>query len=75
MTISFYRYLMRFRDGSNDDPFALFAKSAYHDHSFPKSSVDYEEISSYLELNGDYIQNMSVFDQLWDLYTHDVELL
>jgi len=75
MAISFYRYLMRYRDGRSDDPFAIFAKNAYEDHSFPKSSIDYDEISNYLELNADYLHNMSVFDQLWDLYVHDVALL
>ena len=45
-----------------------FARSAYDDHSFPKSSTDYDELSSYLELNGHYLSSMTVFDEAWELY-------
>jgi uncharacterized protein YozE (UPF0346 family) len=71
MAKSFYHYVLKFRDGYKEDPFVHFAKHVYHDHSFPKSSSSYDEISRYLELNGDYLTSMSVFDQLWDLYMQE----
>jgi uncharacterized protein YozE (UPF0346 family) len=68
MNISFYHYLLKYRDPKPKDEISLFANHAYGDHSFPKYSVDYHEISSYLELNGQYLRSMSIFDQAWDLY-------
>jgi uncharacterized protein YozE (UPF0346 family) len=71
MARSFYRYLLKFRDGKGEDPFVRFANGAYYDHSFPKSSADYDEISQYLELNGDYLDSMIVFDELWEQFIQE----
>ncbi|WP_257985865.1 YozE family protein [Bacillus sp. M6-12] len=65
---SFYHFLMRYRQPGDKAEIARFANEAYTDHAFPKQSTDYHEISSYLEMNGHYINNMSTFDQAWDLY-------
>ncbi|MCD7033491.1 YozE family protein [Metabacillus sp. GX 13764] len=65
---SFYHYLMKYRQGKPADAISRFANDAYDDHSFPKSSSHYEEVSSYLELNGHYLETMAVFDEAWDLY-------
>ncbi|MEH7899402.1 YozE family protein, partial [Bacillus pumilus] len=45
---------------------------AYEDHSFPKASTDYHELSAYLELNGDYLSSMTTFDEAYEQY--DVEV-
>ncbi|WMJ15289.1 YozE family protein [Geobacillus proteiniphilus] len=71
MAKSFYRYLLRFRHGHQEDPVARFANGAHEDHSFPKGSADYEELSGYLELNGDYLESMVVFDELWEQFLHE----
>ncbi|NNV07452.1 YozE family protein [Geobacillus sp. C56-T2] len=71
MEKTFYRYLLRFRYGHAEDPIVRFANGAYADHSFPKGSVDYEELSGYLELNGDYLESMAVFDELWEQFVHE----
>jgi uncharacterized protein YozE (UPF0346 family) len=65
---SFYHYLMKYRHPAPKDAISRFANAAYLDHSFPKTSTDYSELSSYLELNGQYLESMSVFDDAWDLY-------
>ncbi|RFU66441.1 YozE family protein [Peribacillus saganii] len=65
---SFYHFLMRYRQPDDKSELARFANEAYTDHSFPKQSADYHEISSYLEMNGHYINNMATFDHAWDLY-------
>lgn len=69
MAKTFYHFLLRYRNPGGKDTLALFANHVYHDHSFPKDSEDYDEISRYLELNGDYLPSMSVFDEAWELYT------
>ena len=65
---SFYHFLMKYRHPKPKDWISHFANSAYMDHAFPKHSENYDEISSYLELNGQYLESMSVFDEAWDLY-------
>lgn len=64
----FYHFLMKYRHPEPKDAISHFANDAYEDHSFPKTSRNYEEISSYLELNGHYLASMSVFDEAWELY-------
>lgn len=68
MSKSFYHFLMKYRHPSPKDSISSFANEAYQDHSFPKTSEDYHEISLYLELNGSYLEGMSVFDEAWQLY-------
>lgn len=46
---SFYHYLLKYRHPKPKDSISEFANQAYEDHSFPKTSTDYHEISSYLE--------------------------
>ncbi|MGE6717772.1 YozE family protein [Peribacillus frigoritolerans] len=64
----FYLYLMKFRQPKEIDEITKFANYAYEDHGFPKQSTDYNELSIYLELNADYLESMSVFDQAWEQY-------
>ncbi|MDE3839263.1 YozE family protein [Bacillus methanolicus] len=68
MAKSFYHFLMKYRHPEPKDEISKFANHAYEDHSFPKGSADYDEISSYLELNGHYLDSMSTFDEAWELY-------
>ena len=51
-----------------NDEVEEFANQAFFDQSFPKQDRDFEEISKYLELNGSYLQNMTIFDQAWQRY-------
>ncbi|MCM3568827.1 YozE family protein [Neobacillus mesonae] len=69
MRKSFYHFLMKYRHPQPKDSISHFANDAFMDHSFPKYSDDYYEITSYLELNGHYLQSMSIFDEAWQLYT------
>ncbi|AYF92566.1 YozE family protein [Apilactobacillus bombintestini] len=62
---SFYRYLMTERNTKSTDPIAQFANNAFYDQSFPKQSVDYDEISKYLEENASYLPSMTIFDDAW----------
>lgn len=68
MAKTFYHFLMKYRHPQPKDDISRFANDAYEDHSFPKTSENYEEISSYLELNGHYIQSMTIFDEAWEQY-------
>jgi uncharacterized protein YozE (UPF0346 family) len=68
MIKSFYHFLMKYRHPAPKDAISDFANHAYLDHSFPKTSENYHELSSYLELNGQYLESMSVFDEAWQQY-------
>lgn len=68
MRKSFFHFLMKYREDKTTNEIPRFANAAYHDHSFPKHSEDYDEISTYLELNGTYLPSMVLFDQAWELY-------
>jgi len=71
MSKSFYHYLLKYRNPSPRNPIEQFANDAYHDHSFPSRSTSYDEISRYLELNGHYLSNMTIFDQVWELFIQE----
>lgn len=67
---SFYHFLLTYRQPKNIDTITKFANDAFHDHAFPKQSKNYHEISYYLEMNGHYLESMSIFDDAWELYLH-----
>ncbi|KAF0373230.1 YozE family protein [Pediococcus acidilactici] len=68
MRKTFYQFLMTQRNPEPNDEVEEFANQAFFDQSFPKQNRDFEEISKYLELNGSYLQNMTIFDQAWQRY-------
>jgi uncharacterized protein YozE (UPF0346 family) len=71
MNKTFYHFLMKYRHPEPKEDISRFANHAYLDHGFPKTSKQYEEVSSYLELNGYYLDRMSIFDEAWSLYLND----
>lgn len=68
MKKSFYHYMMKHRNYKVPTDIGLFADHLFNDHSFPKQAFNYDEISSYLELDGTFNMSMSVFDKAWNLY-------
>lgn len=71
MARTFYHYLMTYRDPFKKDDATAFANSAYRDHGFPKQDKNYHKVSDYLETQVDYIDSLSLFDDLWDQYLLD----
>lgn len=66
---TFYHYMMTHRGKRKADDKSRLADWIFHDHDFPKQSTDYNEISNYLEWNSPFPHALSVYDELWDLYT------
>lgn len=64
----FYTFLMKYRQPKEVDEMTKFANEAFNDHTFPKQSNNYDELSRYLEMNGHYLRSMSIFDEAWDAY-------
>lgn len=71
MRRSFYHYVKTLRDPYKKDEVTLFANAVDKDGSFPKHSESYDEISRYLEIDADYIDSMSVFDEVFQDYLND----
>lgn len=40
----------------------------FDDHSFPKYSTDYNELSNYLEWMSPFANALTIFDNLWEIY-------
>ncbi|WP_028782972.1 YozE family protein [Thalassobacillus devorans] len=68
---SFYHYMMRFRGNKQQDHEKQLADWMFEDHSFPKQSTSYHEVSDYLEWNAPFPEALRVFDQLWETYQRD----
>ncbi|KGR76910.1 YozE family protein [Ureibacillus sinduriensis] len=68
MVESFYLFILSYRGGDSSDLKSQFAERAFLDHSFPKVSTSFEELSSYIETLADEQMSSQVFDELWDLY-------
>ncbi|WP_188453914.1 YozE family protein [Virgibacillus oceani] len=64
---SFYQYILTYRGKQHDDKSRL-ADWIFYDHDFPKYSMDYGEISSYLEWNSPFPNALIIFDEIWALY-------
>ncbi|WP_033541464.1 YozE family protein [Planococcus sp. CAU13] len=69
MEKSFYHFALSYRGKLHADDFSRFADAMFLDHSFPRSTKDFEKISRYLEERAHPVMKASVFDQLWDEYT------
>lgn len=68
MKKSFYQFVLTFRGGDLANPKTRFAESVFFDHSFPKQSTSFHELSSYIETLSDEDVSTSTFDELWQLY-------
>ncbi|GEN30557.1 uncharacterized protein YozE (UPF0346 family) [Cerasibacillus quisquiliarum] len=65
---TFYQFIMSYRGKLVDDDESRLAEWIFNEHQFPKYSTSYDEISRYLEMNSPFINALSVFDTLWDVY-------
>lgn len=71
--MTFYRFLMTLRDPDDYSEVAQFANNAFYDQSFPKQTTDYDSLSQYLELNGNYLPSMTIFDDAWQQYLEKMQ--
>lgn len=68
MRQSFYLFILTYKDPYKKDAQTKFANHVAEDLSFPKQSTDYHELADYLELSGEYVPYMAVFDELFEVY-------
>ena len=72
MNHTFYKYVLTFRGGPKSDKKASFAEEMFYDHTFPKHTNDFEELSRYIEELANPNMPAVVFDELWSLYETNV---
>lgn len=73
MKRSFYQFVLSFRGGNVEDPKTRFAEKVFYDHSFPKQSTSFNELSSYVETIADEDLSTYTFDELWQLYEERIK--
>ena len=66
---TFYEFVLTYRGGDWDDAKPRFAEAAFYDEAFPKQSIDFEELSAYIEMIADEHLTTDVFDELWASYS------
>lgn len=68
MRMPFYTFLMKYRSPNEVDDITRLANLAFRDTLFPKHSQSFEEISSYLETHAPFYFNLTLFDDIWQMY-------
>ncbi|MDH6364723.1 uncharacterized protein YozE (UPF0346 family) [Enterococcus sp. PF1-24] len=68
MRRSFYHYVMTLKGPNLKNKEMNFANHVAVDIQFPKQSEDYHELSSYLEMEANYVDTMALFDEIWEKY-------
>lgn len=69
---TFYQFIMRYADESANDPLSRLANTIQQDIAFPKQSIQFEEISNYLEKNSNYSRLLTIFDDAWQDYQYNL---
>lgn len=65
---TFYEFILTYRGKLSADDKCKLADWVFQDHDFPKQSTNYSEISDYLEWNSPFVNALSIFDELWEIY-------
>ncbi|WP_270332777.1 YozE family protein [Ligilactobacillus acidipiscis] len=71
--MTFYQFLMTLRDPDDYDEVVQFANNTFYDQSFPKQQTNYQKLSQYLEMNGNYLPSMTIFDDAWQQYLEKIQ--
>lgn len=62
----FYHFVLTYRGASDEK--GAFAEAVFEDMAFPKTSISFDELSAYVEMQADDGMSTSVFDELWEAY-------
>ena len=63
---SFYHFVLTYRGAA--DAKGDFAEAMFNDLMFPKTTTDFDELSTYIEMQADPHLSTYVFDELWESY-------
>ncbi|MBQ0138870.1 MAG: YozE family protein [Kurthia sp.] len=71
MRHSFYHFALTYRGGAKGDNFSMFAEAMFLDHTFPKQSESFDELSRYIEEAAHDEMSAIIFDDFWVLYAEN----
>ena len=71
MRKTFYQYLMTLKDAKIPTDTSQLATAVSLDNQFRRYSEEYHEIAEYLEMNTNYLPDLSLFDRLWEIYVEE----
>ena len=63
---SFYHFVLTYRGAQGDK--GHFAEAVFNDLMFPKTTTDFDELSTYIEMQADPYLSTYIFDELWEIY-------
>lgn len=69
---TFYHFVLTYRGASDEK--GIFAEAVFEDSAFPKASDSFDELSAYVEMQGDSNMSTNVFDELWEEYREKFEI-
>lgn len=64
---TFYEFVLSYRGAANEK--GDFAEAVFEDSLFPRGSMDFHELSQYVEMQANDYMKTLVFDELWDEYS------
>lgn len=67
----FYAYMNKYKGKIKQTDESRLADWMYTTDDFPKFSIDFHEISDFLETYSPFPEALRVFDELWDKYMSD----
>jgi len=69
---TFYEFVLTYRGAANEK--GDFAEAVFEDSLFPRRTLDFNELSQYVEMQADAYMKTSIFDELWDEYSSKYSL-
>ena len=69
---TFYEFVLTYRGAANEKGY--FAEAVFEDSLFPRRTLDFNELSQYVEMQADPNMKTSVFDEIWDEYSSKYSL-
>lgn len=56
------------RNPKSNTPVAILADYAFQETDFPKQTIEFDEVSRFLEESASFAFSMADFDQIWEEY-------
>ena len=69
---TFYEFVLTYRGAANEK--GDFAEAVFEDSLFTRRTLDFNELSQYVEMQADAYMKTSIFDELWDEYSSKYSL-
>ena len=69
---TFYEFVLTYRGAANEK--GDFAEAVFEDSLFPRRTLNFNELSQYVEMKADASMKTSIFDEIWDEYSSKYSL-